>query len=255
MAAFARETDTPFQCVKELAPDEEASFGAPLHEQGFLAAPSLPFCWLPIPWARWDDYVAALRAPFRRQLLASQRRLEASGARVRRVDDFRPDVPRLFALYENVMARAPYQMERLNQPFFTALKEQLGAAARAVLIERGGELLAAAIVLESPHELTFLIASIDYRLNRDTHAYLALVAEMVAEAIRAGKRRLALGQTSYYLKGRLGAQTASRRLFVRHGRPWAHRLLRASAGLLFPDRRFAALPALKPPAPAPRAAP
>lgn len=241
LSAFARETGTRFQCIKELDPAEEERFAPPLAEHGFFAAPSLPSCWLPVRWTSWNAYLAAMRAPFRRQLVASARHLEDAGARIRLVDDYRPQAPAIFRLYRNVMERAPHQLEQLNEQFLVALKTRLGEAARAVLVERDEELLAAAILLESPRQLTFLIAGIDYQRNRETHAYLGLVATMVAEAIRTGKRRLLLGQTSYYLKGRLGALTSPRRIFIRHGHPLAHRMLRGARGMLFPERRLAAL--------------
>jgi predicted N-acyltransferase len=245
LSAFARDTDTPFQCIKELSPEEEARVAPPLRAHGFWSAPSIPFCWLPIRWSSWPAYVADMRAPFRRQLQSAARRLQQAGGRIRRVDDYRGDAARIFRLYRDVMDRAPYQLEQLNERFFLTLKENFGASARAVVVERGSELLAVAIVLESARELTFLIAGIDYAHNRATSAYLALCAEMVAEAIRTGKARVALGQTSYYIKGRLGALTSPRRILIRHARPTTQRLLRATSRWLFPDRQYPALPVFK----------
>src|SRR5262249_34058365 len=152
---------------------------------------------------------------------------ERSGLTVRKVEDFGPWCPQIFDLYEQVMERAPYQLEHLNLPFLQRLNEAFGAQAQALLVEREGRLLAAAILLSSPRVLTFLIAGIDYALNREHGAYLNLVSEVVAEAIRAGSPLLELGQTSYQLKGRMGAFTEPRHLFIRHSSPFWHSVMRA----------------------------
>jgi Acetyltransferase (GNAT) domain len=214
-------------------------------------APSIPFCALRLRWPSPDSYVDAMRASYRRQLRASSRALARAGAHIRRVDDYQPQIPELYRLYRQVMDRAPLQLEQLTLAFFGALKRRFGATSHALLVERDGAILASALVLESPTAHTFLIAGIDYAHHRQTHAYLALVAELIARAIAGGKKLIALGQTSYDLKRRLGADTSPRQIFLRHEQPLAHGLLRLSSGLLFPRRSYPALPVFKGPPLAP----
>jgi len=231
--SFAAEVRAPVICFKEFTAAEAAQL-APLTRLGYFTAPSLPSCFLELPWRSYEEYLAALRSGYRHQITAGARLGRASGASVRVVRDFRSECPRIFALYEQVMDRAPFQLERLNLAFFERLADNLGPAARAILVERGEQLLAMAILLESPRLMTFLLAGIDYEANRRHHAYLNVVAEVVAEAIRCQAPALEMGQTSYEPKRRLGAVTTPRVLFLRYRSPLGHALFRAASPLLFP---------------------
>ena len=229
---WAHETGADILCFKEFAPEDEMAV-ASLGGLGYFRAASLPSCYLDLRWPSFGGYVAAMRAGYRRQLDETLRRRERHGLTLRAIADFHSACPAIFALYEQVMDRAPYQLERLNQAFFEGLND-LGSESGALLLEREGRLLAAAILLYGPRVVTFLLTGIDYTLDRHCEVYPNLVIEVVAEAIRRRAARLEMGQTSYELKRRLGAVTEPRSLFVRYRHPLGHTLLRAASGLLFP---------------------
>jgi predicted N-acyltransferase len=230
---WGHSTGTAVLCFKELAPPELPLVG-PLAEHGWFQAPSMPSCILDMTWRTFDEYVGSMRAGYRRQLLASLRARERLGLTVRLVRDWEAEAARIFPLYEQVIDHAPFQLERLNLAFFQSLATDLGDRTSALLVERDGALLAAAVLLHGPDTLTFLLAGIDYARHRECQAYLTLVAEIVAEAIRRGVARLDLGQTTYDLKGRLGAETSPRWLCVKCPNPAMHLMLRAASGALFP---------------------
>jgi hypothetical protein len=237
LQAWGDETSADILCFKEFPPEEEMQV-ALLTSLGYFRAPSLPGCHLELRWPTFDSYVGAMRASYRRQLERTRRQRERHEFTLRTVEDFGALCPAIFALYEQVMDRAPYQLERLNQPFFEGLNG-LGPESGAVLLERDGRLVAAAIVLYGPRVATFLLAGIDYSLDRRCQAYPNLVIETVAEAFRSGAARLEMGQTSYELKRRLGAVTEPRGIYLRFRRPLGHALLRAASGVLFPDLALA----------------
>jgi len=230
---WARSQGTALLCFKEFAP-RELPIAEPLEQHGYFRAPSMPSCTLAITWRSFEEYVRAMRAGYRRQILASLRARDSMGLTVRLVRDWEAQAARIFPLYEQVIEHAPIQLERLNLAFFQYLATDLGRETSAILVERDGALLAAAVLLHSPNTLSFLLAGIDYAHHRQYQAYLTLVAEIVAQAIRAGARRLDLGQTTYDLKGRLGAETSARWLYVKCRKPAVHLMLRAASGVLFP---------------------
>lgn len=229
---LADELDAPLVCFKEFS-DAEAGADDTLVGHGYLRLPSLPGCSLALPWPSFDAYLGAMRAPYRRQLRADLEARAAGGLRVRRATD-PADIPTLFRLYESVMDRAPYQLERLGEPFFEALEPALGDRVRSVVLEHEGAAVAAAILLVGPARATFLLAGLDYDAPPALHVYPNLVAEVVREALTLGVRELELGQTSYPLKTRLGGRPSDRWLYLRARRPWAHRALRVAGPSLFP---------------------
>ncbi|MEK7799054.1 MAG: GNAT family N-acetyltransferase [Acidobacteriota bacterium] len=233
LESWAQSSGTAVLCFKEFAPREQPVV-EPLMEHGYFRAPSMPSCTLAIAWRTFEEYVGAMRAGYRRQILASLRARDRLGLTVRLVQAWEAEAARIFPLYEQVMDRAPFQLERLNLAFFQHLAADIGDQTRAILVERDGVLLAAAVLLHAPGALTFLLAGIDYAHHRQCQAYFTLVAEVVAEAIRHGATRLELGQTTYDLKARLGAEMSARWLYIKCPNPAVHLTLRVASRALFP---------------------
>jgi len=233
LESWARSSGASVLCFKEFATREQPVV-EPLTEHGYFRALSMPSCTLPIAWRTFEEYVGAMRAGYRRQLLASLWARDRLGLIVRLVSDWEAHAERIFPLYEQVMDRAPFQLERLNLAFFQHLAGDFGDRTSALLVERDGALLAAAVLLHAPGVLTFLLAGIDYAHHRQSQAYLTLVAEIIAEAIRRGATRLELGQTTYDLKQRLGAETSARWLYIKCPNRAAQLTLRAASQTLFP---------------------
>ena len=230
---WAQSSGASVLCFKEFAPREQPVV-EPLTEYGYFRVPSMPSCTLAIAWRTFEEYVGAMRAGYRRQILSTLMTRDRLGLTVRLVPAWEAQAARIFPLYEQVMDRAPFQLERLNLAFFQHLAADLGDQTSAILVERDGALLAAAVLLHAPGALTFLLAGIDYARHRQGQAYLTLVAEIVAEAIRHGATRLELGQTTYDLKQRLGAETSARWLYIKCPNPLVHLTLRAASKALFP---------------------
>jgi len=233
MERLAPEMGAGWLSIKEFSPGEVAQLG-PLEALGFFRAASLPSFRMRVAWNSFDEYLGALRSGYRRQMLAVLEAREREGLQIRRVSDFDAECRTIFGLYEQVIDRAPFRLERLTEGFFRGLNARLPEASSAILVEREGEVLAAAVLLRSPGLLTFFMAGIDYRVNRERWAYVNLAAEVVAEAIRTGAPLLELGQTSGALKTRLGAEAEERCFFLRARSAPLHRAVGSGARWLFP---------------------
>ncbi|MEE8526541.1 MAG: aminotransferase class I/II-fold pyridoxal phosphate-dependent enzyme, partial [Thermoanaerobaculia bacterium] len=233
MAELGEELGSELLCFKEFGPSERADLDG-LVRAGYLRLPSLPSCHLPLRWRSFDAYLADMRAGYRRQARLDRSTAQRLGLRVRRLADFGAESASLHRLYENVVDRTEYRLERLPRAFFENLNKGLADRASALLLERDDEVVAVAILLEAEDTMTFLLAGIDDRVNREHHCHPLLVSAVVAEAIRSGARNLELGQTAYGVKGRFGAETTPRWLYIRHRSPRWHRLLGLTSARLFP---------------------
>jgi len=233
---FAHSTGASAICFKEMSASE-TQVADGLCDLGYFRVPSLPSCHLELPFDDMKDFSDAMRSGYRRQLRQTQREQEENHLTIRRVDNWEGLEDTLFELYEQVMDRAEYQMERLNRAFFRELRLAFGDQVRVVTVEREGvDVLAYALMLHAKQRSTFLIAGIRYRAQGALAAYRTVVTETVADALRHGAPALEMGQTSYGIKTRLGAQPTARYLYIRHRSPLLHRLLRTSRGMLFPAR-------------------
>jgi GNAT acetyltransferase-like protein len=234
MEQTAQELGTRILCWKEFTAQEASALSA-LPRFGYFPAASLPGCALPIRWSTFADYLAGMRAGYRRQALAALGARSRAGLSIRVADDTAAACDLMYPLYEQVIDRARHRLERLGQEFFRQLVRHFPAETRLLLAEREGRVLGAALLLRTGATTNFLLTGLDYAEHQRHQVYPNLLLEIVAEAIRAGSTRLELGQTSYDLKGRMGGVTSPRLIYLRHRGHTAHRALRVAGRLLFPD--------------------
>ena len=234
MEEVANQTQTSFLCFKEFPPAQAVDMSA-LEAAGYFRATSLPACSLSLHWSTFEDYLGSLRSGYRRQIKKSLQVARQADLQVRRFEGVSQHADLLFRLYEQVIDRAAHRLERLNLTFFENLAKNFDDRCRVILIERRGQPLASAIVLLAPRVATFLLAGLDYETHQQYQTYQNLVIEVVREAIRSGAERLEMGQTSYALKSRLGAEIVPRYLYYRHRQSLGHAMFRRASPFLFPQ--------------------
>lgn len=237
MYRIAHETDTKLICLKEFTTNEAARL-KPLEDMGFISAPSLPSCTLPIVWDSVSAYLRSMTSGYRRQVRATLRSRNDAGLTVHVSPCFSPATDEIHNLYLRVIQRARYRMETLPREFFDRLDADLGDQSTAILCKRQNRLLGAAILLHTPNVTTFLLTGLDDEADRKWQVYPNLVWEIVSQAIQSGAARLEMGQTSTALKSRFGAVESPRCLYLKHRRRGGHSFLRRMSGSLFPIHDF-----------------
>ncbi len=269
MTRIAREQAIEFLCFKEFS-GERAGLVQGLSDHGFFDAASLPEVNLDISWPDFASYMADLRHSYRRHVRRSLRKLGLveplpSGARAQAAAPKTPTLAlggpascppeRFHELYRNVIDRAEVRLETLGEPFFRSLYETMGADMEVLVLAAAGDILGAALLMSGGGEMTFFLVGLDYSRRDEHDVYFNLIHGIVAAAIRSGCDRLRLGQTSYWVKQRVGGVPTPVRFYLRVERRWVHRLVRAFRPLLIPSftprpiRTFRERPLITPPAP------
>ena len=237
MERVAAATATGLLCFKEFSADalERMDF---VLSRGYFRALSLPSCFVPLNWDSFPAYLASMRAPYRRQVRASLRARHETGLKITRLDACACHTETIFALYSQTIERAQQRLETLNADFFRLLNTSLGEQVKIILIEVEDNPLAMAVMLFTGNVATFLFAGMEEKREPEWQIYQNLLTEIVALAIEKGARRLELGQTSYAMKSRMGAEESPRYLYLRYRSPLKHSLLRGVSPLLFPKRDY-----------------
>lgn len=237
MEDVASDTATQLLCFKEFAPEAVGRMDFVL-SRGYFRTFSLPSCYLSLTWNCFSSYLESMRAPYRRQVRASLRARRETGLRVHRLDAGATHSETIFALYNQTILRAQQRLEILNPEFFHLLNTCLGEQVKVILIELEESPLAMAVVLFTGNVATFLFAGMEEERRPQWQLYQNLLTEVVAIAIERGVKRLELGQTSYAMKSRLGAQESPRYLYLRYRGYVKHSLLRGFSPVLFPQRKY-----------------
>ncbi|HEX8772899.1 MAG TPA: GNAT family N-acetyltransferase [Pyrinomonadaceae bacterium] len=237
MERIARLTSTRLLCLKEFDPQAAGHMDSVL-ALGYFRALSLPGCALSLGWDSFSSYLDSMRSSYRRQVQSTLRARRTAGLEVRHLEQCEPAVETIFDLYSQTIGRAEHRLETLNPEFFRLLDTCLGERVKVILIESEGRPLAMAVMLFAGEVATFLFAGMEEKRRPEWQLYQNLISEVVASAIDAGARRLELGQTSYAMKSRMGAEESPRYLYLRYRGPLKHALLRGFSRALFPRHEY-----------------
>ncbi len=235
-------------CAKEFPAGDRHKF-ARLEQRGFFAAPSLPRIRLRLRWSNYADYLAEMRAGYRRQVVSSLRKAHwdrlqpefGDSSRHQRqglyLDVGRPSpeqAPFFAALYAQTMSRAESRLETLNEMFFSRLFDTCSADLDLLTLRNSGVVLGAALLNCHDRTLHFLLVGVDYSTRDEYDTYFNLLNGIVALAIARNCDHVDFGQTSYHVKGRLGGIPEDVIIYLKARSRSLHVLLRACRPLLFP---------------------
>lgn len=216
MRSIARENAARFLIFKEFAVLDPSLIAA-LTKQGFFLGESPPMNHFPTAFNDFDDYRAALKAPYRSKIVRSQRKFAEHGLRVECLTDGPSIAARFgeeaFRMYLAVVEKSPVRLEVLSREWFCQMARQFDHESVWTAVYEGDQLLAWAYGLLGEDVYHSLFGGVDYAGNAETDAYFNLMYQELDLALRQRVSDIQLGQTADDFKSRLGA-TQSKRWFL-----------------------------------------
>jgi predicted N-acyltransferase len=236
MCKLAREQRARMIVLKEFERSRRKDFRA-LEGLGYIHGELPSARRLELTFNSFDDYCAALRATYRKQVKESLRKFHRAGCtcehlRGKQIAPVYTD--QLHQLYLNVLGRAKYRLETFDPEFFRQLALEFGDDAAMTIVRQGGEVLGWAFSLTAGGECHNLYIGLDYARNADADVYFNLHFLDLDRAFRGGCTRVHLGQTSDDFKSRLGCVAEPLSFYVRAANPIMHMMLRKFARWVFP---------------------
>ena len=192
---------------------------------GFSAAKTLPTLTLEPAGRSWCEYLASLRADYRRRVKMIMGRSRDLEIRSSSCEGFSREH---YDLYLQVWERSDAKLEKLTSEFF----RNLPAEFRMITAYHEDRLSGWSITLATPDGLDFFLGGIAYDRNREQAIYLRLLLEVVRMGIGLGAPRIDLGQTAEIPKMRLGAVLNSLHMGASHSNPFFRFLLHRASGFL-----------------------
>jgi hypothetical protein len=109
---------------------------------------------------------------------------------------------------------------------------------RTITCKHGDKIYGSALLAEDNESLVFLLVGLDYN-NRDAYdVYFNLIYTILAIAIQNKAKRLDLGQTSYYLKQRIGGTCSPVYFYIKSRKRIINYLLKRFRVILFPETKI-----------------
>jgi predicted N-acyltransferase len=206
-----------------------------LQRLGFAGVPILPTAVVDLPYESFDDYLAAMRAQYRRR--ARQTLKRSCDLHIEHCEDFGGLADDLARLWRRIYDRArEVKREILTPAYFRAIA---GLQDSSVLLahRRDGSIAAFALLLSDGPWLSFLQCGLDEDAARSEGAYFRLLYEIVRFGIEHRFEQVDLGITTLIPKLDVGGIPIPLFAWVRHRNPVIQRVLRAVAtGVLRPDQ-------------------
>jgi hypothetical protein len=139
-----------------------------------------------------------------------------------------------YNLYRQVIKRAANKLEELNEEFFKLLLNRMNEDIMILAVEMNKNILGAAIIIKEKRKLTYLLVGIDYNFREHQLILMNLLYGIIKLAIDYGCDILDLGQTSYWLKQRVGGKCTKEYFYLNSLNGGINFLLKLLRPVLFP---------------------
>lgn len=229
----ARAAGANFVAIKE-APRSLRDVISAAFTPEFFFVESLPTTFVPVQAEPTLPYAERLRYKYRLQRRNRLKAFENAGFRWAIATDFAPFADKLHRLYLQILDRAAHRFEQLTPAFFREISDGLGEQSFALLCFKQDEIIAFELFLQSRNNLHPLYLGLDYA-HRDTGAlYFNCIYRIIEEAADRGFPVVELGQSTYDVKGTMGAVIQRLYIGLYHRNPIIHGALRVFQSMLFP---------------------
>ncbi len=185
-------------------------------------------------WRSLDDYVAALRSPYRREYRRARERLGGVVRRPLDGDAIRAHAARIDALHAQVLARARLCPVRQDAATFAELADRLGPRFSIVGYFEADDLVAFNTRFRCGADLDSHYFGMDYAAGERLGLYRNILYDDIGDAIAAGCRRVLFGRAAQEIKSAMGARPLRLHSFIQHDSRVLTALLAASARWMKP---------------------
>jgi predicted N-acyltransferase len=192
----------------------DAALTASLPGLRFTLLPNLDDTVIPIRWRSFDDYLAALKSHYRKQIQRQDAALTRAGVTRQRTSRWAEHAPAMARLFANVAKRyAGGAM--IGADYFAATSGCLGQELETTLFFREGQLVAFIMYYVGENALFSSYLGVDEALNHEAALTFNAYNEVVRVAIERGVDHLWFGRTAYDAKLRMGAERRALSVYLR----------------------------------------
>lgn len=184
---------------------------APCEIAGTATGETLANCVLERRFTSFEEYLSALRSPYRRRLRKAMARGESLAWRQISGEEFTEE---MYGLYRQVLERSDFPLETLTPAFFR------GAPGTLHCLFRGERPLAFVLLRKEEGEiageetLSFVFGGMEYTERDEYDLYYNMLLKIVREGIAAGVPVTEFGQTAEHAKMRVGCVAKPRYMTV-----------------------------------------
>ena len=176
-------------------------------------------------WKKFDDYLAAFSAKYRRKAKDARKKAKKLQARRLTTAEVVKLGGKLHELYLAVHEKAKFRLANPGPDYFPTLAEALGDDFVLRVWALDDQLVGCSAALGRGEQFEAHMVGLDYDHNVEHGIYQNALYDFVGDAIARGARELSMGRTALEIKSSIGAVPRPMTCFMRHANPLGNRLI------------------------------
>lgn len=201
--------------IRDFNPEQAPAFRF-LQNLGFHRIHNLPYADMDIEWTSFDEYLQALRSPYRYKVQSWKKRFSDAGGRMLLLPRFADAAETLEKLWMNTYDRAvEYRRERLTAEFFRQCDIQLAERSSVIMALQGDKPVGFLLLLHDDQTLIPLFCGLDYTGHRSSGVYFNLFYQAIETAIAWRKKHIDWGITTMEPKTEIGAKVLPLEMYMK----------------------------------------
>lgn len=180
---------------------------------------------IPSSWKTYEDYLNTMSSKYRVRARRAAKKAEGvifKELDLRQIELFKDD---LNALHHSVVNEADFNMIWAGKDYFVQLKEQLRADFRLIACFEKERLLGFYTTIHNGKELDANFLGFDPQANREHQLYLAMLYQMVEQAIQLRCEKICFARTALEIKSSVGAIAHKTYIYLKHTNPFLNLIL------------------------------
>ena len=201
---LSRQENSPLIVIRDFLQQDRADFDT-LQEQGFNVVSNMPLARIRVRWDSYENYLAAMRSRYRKDVKRRLKRAERTGQKVRRVENFgelaSTWVKQATVVFDNTKG---FKREQLAGTYYESVNANLPQHSELLAVERDGSLVAHGMLVNDEKNTT--ATYFGRNAGKPNSEWFQLMNEVIRIGINRKSQYINLGLGSYDAKANVGAE-------------------------------------------------
>ncbi len=211
----------PVILIKDVAPVHRKEAQV-FKQKGFVEFDIQPNMVLHLPFQNFEAYLAAMSTKYRTRAKRAFKKADGIVKKELSLFEIQQELPRIYALYQDIANQAGFNMVDLNEHYLPALKRDLPEAFRLTGYYRDGQLIAFFTTIQDGPVMEAHFLGYDKTCNHDLQLYLNILYDIVQLALNRGCESIVFARTALEIKSSIGAVANNLYCYLRHQNPLAN---------------------------------
>lgn len=189
-------------------------------------------------WKKFDDYLSAMSSKYRVRAKSAFKKAKDIEKQELSLTEIKRYETQMFELYNQIVESAGFNGIKLQQHYFTNLKEHLNEKFKVIAYFKNGELIGFYTVFFEKEVMESHYLGINQEENRHCQLYINMLYDMIKMGIYHEVKRIFLARTALEIKSSVGAEPHDLFFYLKNHNPIFNALAHRTFDLFNPQEAW-----------------